>query len=167
MTSTAPSIALPQRVGPRPDTTPCAPHEQLDQTAPAALQEALWARMREMPGTGTRPSQVAPPGSRAVWLDAPGLGPMAFMVGREFAHLHPREDGSLHMVLDPSTRQAAMAAGWAERHPLAGKFAPAGTVMIYGPRDTQELETVWWLVQQSLRFASGEIPLPDDDGDGP
>lgn len=164
MTSTSPLPALPMRAGPRPATTPCAPHEQLDQTAPEACQETLWTRMRSLPGTTARPSQIAPPGSRAVWLDAAGMGPAAFMIGREFAHLHPREDGSLHLVLDPATHQAAMAAGWAERHPLAGKFAPSGTVMIYGPRDAQELETVWWLVQQSRRFASGEIPLPEEYG---
>jgi phospholipase/carboxylesterase len=137
----------------------------LDQTAPEALQELLWARMRALPGSTARASQIAPPGSRAIWLDAAGLGPAAFMIGREFAHLHPREDGSLHMVLDPATHRLAMEAGWAERHPLAGKFAPAGTVMIYGPRDAAELETVCLLVLQSHRFASGEIPLPDDYGD--
>lgn len=165
MTSTAASIDLPKRAGQRPGTTPCAPHEQLDQNAPEALQELLWARMRGIPGSTARPSQIAPPGSRAVWLNAAGLGPMAFMIGREFAHLHPREDGSLHMVLDPATHRLAMDAGWAERHPLAGKFAPAGTVMIYGPRDAEELETVWSLVQQSYRFASGDIPLPENYGD--
>lgn len=165
MPLSTPSIALPRRVGPRPDTTPCAPHEQLDQISPESRQEQLWERMRTLPDSNARPSEIAPPGTRAVWLNGAGIGATAFMIGREFAHLHPREDGSLHLVLDPATHRAAMAAGWAERHPLAGKFAPRGTVMVYGPRDSEELETVWFLVQQSHRFASGEIPLPDDYGD--
>lgn len=152
----------PERAGKRPKTTPTNPHEQLEQNAPAELQEELWKRMATLANTDARSSQIAPAGSRALWLRTDGIGPAAFMIGREFAHLHPKNDGSLHLTLDPGTRAQALETGWAEPHPLAGQFAPAGTVMVYGPRDDQELDVVWMIVQQSYRFASGQIPMPDE-----
>ncbi|MEJ7808387.1 MAG: luciferase family protein [Telluria sp.] len=148
---------LPQRQGPKPTTTPSTPHQQLDQTSPPDLQDALWLRMLSLAGTSARPSGVSVQGTRALWLDEAGNA-AAFMVGREFAHLHPAYDGSLHMTLDPQTHAFAMAGGWAEPHPLAGRFAPATTALIYGPRDEAEVDLVWWLVQQSHRYARGLKP---------
>lgn len=152
------------RTGSRPATTPKNPHEQLEQNAPAALQEALWERMRMLPGTAARSSAIAPPGSRALWLEDGTRSAMLFMIGREFVHLHPRHDGSLHLVLDGESCAAAKEAGWAERHPLAGQFAPANTVMVYGPRDDGELEVVWDLVRRSHAYATGAFPAAEADG---
>jgi Family of unknown function (DUF5519) len=152
-------LTLPTRRGDRPRTTPSNPHEQLEGNAPPALQEALWKRMAALPGVQTGHSHIAPAGSRALRLSGGGRGVAAFMIGSEFAHLHPAYDGSLHLTLDPATHTAAIAAGWAERHPLAGRFAPETTVMVYGPRDAAELETVFALVEQSLRYARGDIDV--------
>jgi phospholipase/carboxylesterase len=113
--------------------------------------------MAALPGVQTGHSHIAPPGSRALRLRDGGLGVAAFMVGREFAHLHPAYDGSLHMTLDPAQHAEALAAGWAERHPLAGRFAPSTTVMVYGPRDAAELETVMQLVERSMAYARGDL----------
>lgn len=146
---------IPTRAGSKPATTPRTPHMQLDQTSPLALQEALWQRMSALPGVVTGPSGISVPGTRAISLRTGGHDG-AFMVGREFAHLHPAHDGSLHMTLDPQTHALALAGGWAEPHPLAGRFAPATTALVYGPRAPEELEMVWWLVQQSYRYASGQ-----------
>lgn len=148
---------LPARQGHKPTTTPQAPHEQLDQTSPVELQERLWQRMLSLPGISARPSGIAPHGSRALWLEQAGNAE-SFMIGREFAHLHPAYDGSLHMTLDPKTHALALAGGWAEPHPLAGRFTSRTNAMVYGPRDEAELDVVWWLVQQSYRYASG-LPL--------
>lgn len=158
-------MELPRREGSRPRTTPTNPHEQLEQNAPEALQNALWERMTSLPATEGRHSGIAPPGSRALWMQGERRSPVAFMVGREFVHLHPRYDGSLHLVLDPESCAIAKSAGWAERHPLAGQFGPSTTVMVYGPRDQAELDVVWQIICQSYRFACGEVPLPDDYGD--
>ena len=44
----------------------------------------------------------------------------------------------------------------AERHPLAGRHGlPGNIVMVYGPRDDEELAVVEDLVRASHRFASG------------
>lgn len=151
--------ALPRRQGPKPLTTPATPHRQLDQTSPVELQERLWQAMAGLPGVYTRPSGISVPGARAICLEQGGHAG-AFMVGREFAHLHPAQDGSLHMTLDSDTHALALAGGWAEPHPLAGRFAPATTALVYGPRDGAELGIVWWLVQQSWRYASGQALAP-------
>jgi len=72
------------------------------------------------------------------------------MIEREFAHLHPPTDGSLHMSLPPDIVEVVVDNGWAEYHPLAGKYGlPRNIVMVYGPRDQAELEIVAGLVRAS------------------
>jgi len=142
------------------------PHQQLDQNAPPALQEALWQRMTGLDGCRPGRSGVSLPESRAVHLDGRlALGPEeAFMVGTEFAHLHGAVDGSLHVTLPPAVAAEVVERGWAEPHPLARLgVAPSTLVMLYGPRDEHELETVWRLVQTSYAFARG-TPQPDAAG---
>jgi hypothetical protein len=140
-----------KRRGPRPRTTPTNPHTQLDQIAPVAMQEALFARASGLAGVVVAGSHVSVPGARAFHLPACRQpAPGGFMVEREFAHLHPARDGSLHMALPPPIVDAVIENGWAERHPLAGKHGlPNNIVMVYGPRDAGELEIVFALVGAS------------------
>lgn len=149
---------LPKRMGAKPLTTLTNPHEQLNQNAPVELQEVLWNAITKLPQTFARPSGIAPEGSRALWTSL-GETPERFMIGREFVHLHPRYDGSLHMVLPPDWADAAIDAGWAERHPLAGRFTPASTVMVFGPRNEDELAIVSLLVRKAYEYATGAIWL--------
>lgn len=149
---------LPERNGPRPRTNPAMPHQQLDQVAPQELPEALFARCNELPGVVVGRSHVSVPGARAFHLDpAAGGSAEAFMRGTEFAHLHPPDDGSLHLVLTEDHAQAVIEAGWGEFHPLVELgVMPPTTVMIYGPRDEEELEVVWNIVQASYFNARGD-----------
>jgi hypothetical protein len=149
---------IPERSGPRPDTGPAMPHQQLSENAPAPLQEELWRRMSSLEGVRTGPSGVSLPETRALHLErelATGP-PEAFMVGTEFAHLHGAQDGSLHLALPLDLAREAIERGWAELHPLAraGRL-PETLVMVYGPRDEEELETVWDLVSASYDNARG------------
>jgi hypothetical protein len=139
------------RAGDRPRTTRTNPHTQLDQNAPVALQEKLFSLACGLPGVVVGPSHVSVPGARAFHLPAcrhpANLG---FMLEREFAHLHPPSDGSLHLSLPPTIVDTVIANGWAEYHPLAGKHGlPGNIVMVYGPRDEGELEIVGALVRAS------------------
>jgi phospholipase/carboxylesterase len=149
-------MALPSRTGPRPRTTPTNPHTQLDQLAPAAMQAELARRLFALDGVVERPSMISVPGARALWLadDVPAAGPGAFMIGREFAHVHPPYDGSLHAALPPALAEEAISAGWAEPHPMALRgVIPRSIVMLYGPRDPAELDVIVGLVEASLAQA--------------
>jgi hypothetical protein len=110
-----------------------------------------------LPGVVEEPSRISVPGARAAVLtgDRDVHGPRkAFFVGREFAHLHPAPDFSLHLHLPEPLAEEAVAAGWAELHPLvvAGEVAPT-RVMIFAPRDDQELGVVWRFIEMSHSFA--------------
>jgi hypothetical protein len=150
--------SLPNRTGPRPETGPAMPHQQLTQNAPLALQEALFTRAAGLPGVQVGRSGVSVPGARAFLLED-GLAagpPEAFMFGTEFAHLHPPYDGSLHLALPAEAAAGLERKGWGELHPLARMgVMPPTTLMVFGPRDADELEVVWTIVQASHGFARG------------
>jgi hypothetical protein len=148
---------LPQRAGERPRTTPTNPHTQLDQQ-PTDLRwiEELAERVFALPGVLKEPSRISVPGARALIL-APGEPtgpPEAFLIEREFAHLHPSPDHSLHAMLPIETADEAVAAGWAEPHPVALRgLIPRTAVMLYAPRDEAELDVIEGLVRASHAFA--------------
>jgi hypothetical protein len=150
-------FAANRRRGTRPLTTKTNPHTQLDQNAPVALQEALFDHMSGLPGVRVGDSHVSVAGARAFHLDdANNSSADAFMVEREFAHLHPPSDGSLHAALPLEHLELAIGNGWAERHLLAGRYGlPGNIVMIYGPRDEVELATVIELLDLTHRRAGG------------
>ncbi|HZD74280.1 MAG TPA: VOC family protein [Actinomycetota bacterium] len=163
--------SLPSRRGPRPATAGSLPHRQLDQQpTDAAVRDALTERTRQLPGVHQAPSVVSVPGARALVLghDERVGPPSAFFGDREFAHLHPPPDFSLHLTLPEGLAAAAVAAGWAEPHYLvATGELPATVVMVYAPRDRDELDVVWTLVRASHAFASGAIPDLETVSDRP
>jgi hypothetical protein len=152
--------ALPHRQGPRPRTTPTNPHTQLDQQpATRTIREQLAIRAFALPDVRERPSVVSVPGARALWLDesVPSGPQEAFLVGREFAHLHPYPDESLHLMLPPGLADQAVETGWGEPHPLARLgLISTNALMVYAPRDEHELEIVAALVESAYRFARGK-----------
>jgi hypothetical protein len=120
----------------------------------ATLTDLLFA----LPGVREQPSAISVPGARALWLESnDARGPRdAFLVGREFAHLHPSPEGSLHVALPPSIASEAITRGWAEIHPVARLgLIPGNVVMLYAPRDDAEVGVVLGLVRSALAFARG------------
>lgn len=151
--------ALPPRPGARPRTHKGLPHQQLDQQP---LDDTIRAQLAErifiLAGVAEAPSEISVLGARALVLrDATTGPPDAFLVGREFAHLHPSPDQSLHLTLPAERAFEAIKAGWAEFHPLVeqGQLPPT-VVMVYSPRNASELEVVHGLVRESYHFALGE-----------
>ncbi|MFH8350379.1 luciferase family protein [Streptomyces sp. NPDC018045] len=152
--------SLPPRAGDRPRTGSFLPHLQMSQISPPTLREAL---QRWMSATldGTRPgrSGISVPDSWALHLTAPPADTAVLMPprGTEFVHLHA--DGSLHLALHPDDQAAVLDAGWGERHPL---YHPqrANALMVYAPRDEDELAPVQHIVTASYRYATGRIPVP-------
>jgi hypothetical protein len=78
----------------------------------------------------------------------------AFLAGGEFAHLHP--DGSLHLTLPRDLGDEVVVQGWGEVHVDARvrRGSPI-FMMIYAPRDEDELEAVWRIFRMSYEFALG------------
>lgn len=148
------TFTLPPREGARPRTTAPThdnpfPHQQIDQRAPEDLQEELFQRASRLPGVVVGRSLVSLPESRAFHLDTESAGgpPEAFQRGREFAHIHTDNDGSLHLTLPPDLYAEVREKGWGEPHPVSG------TMMLFGPRDPGELEVAWQVLHASWQWA--------------
>lgn len=154
---------LPRRAGPRPRTYQGQPHTQLDQQPDARIRAQLGRRFGGFDGVDEQATGVrVVPGARALCL-APDVGagpPEAFITGREFAHLHALPDSSLHVVLPESLATEAVETGWGEFHPLAGTEVPATTLLVFAPRDPDEIDVVLGLVRQSYEFARGSMRSP-------
>ena len=149
---------LPERAGQRPNTTPTNPHTQLDQNPEEVLVRELAQKVFALSDVEERPSAISVPGARALWLrDEVPAGPQeTFMIGREFAHIHPLPDGSLHAALPPELAEEAIEKGWAEQHPVARMgYIPPNVVMIHAARNAGEIEIVAGLVTESYRYAGG------------
>jgi Family of unknown function (DUF5519) len=150
---------FPRRTGPKPRTTVHEPHQQIDQHADPALWDELHRLCFSLPSVTEEDSKISVPGARALVLDetvARGVNE-AFIIEREFAHIHPRPDASTHLKLPLELAVLAIGAGWAEPHNVVWLgLAPANTVMLFAPRTQEELDTIWSLVEESYRFACGE-----------
>ena len=151
---TVAGLELPARRGPRPTTHPANPHSQLDQQPVEAWVPRLLATtVFAIPDVVAGPSGVSVAGARALVLKEGRPAPAGgFMTGREFAHLHPAPDHSLHVVLTVADAGSVVAAGWGEPHPLAGTVAvPRGLTMVYAPRDAEEVAVVTQIVMAAAR----------------
>jgi hypothetical protein len=155
------NVDLPPRRGSRPTTTPTNPHMQLDQQpSDRAPRDELARRVFALADVEERPTRISVPGARALWLrdGVPAGPPDAFMIEREFAHLHPDPDHSLHMTLPYDVVPIAFEQGWAELHPVAARgLIPKTSVMVYAPRDDAEVDVVARLVEISWTFARGRF----------
>jgi len=158
----ATQLHLPQRAGPRPSTSNEIPHCQLDQQpGDSRYVDAIFAEALTWPSVLGGPSSISVEGARALTLDesaAPGPKE-AFMVGREFCHVHAQGDFSLHAALPLPLAAAAESEGWAEPHFFVrtGR-APATIVMLYAPRDRAEQDVILGLVRASYEFAIDQRP---------
>ena len=146
---------LPRRITPRPPTSKGMPHTQIGIAPEPAVDRELRRRAYALPGVLDRPTVISVPGARALWLadDVDLLRPESILRGREFAHIHP--DGSLHATLSPERAREAIAAGWAEPHPVAEQLGMAGLVMLYTPHTMEELDVVVALIVDSYNYVTG------------
>lgn len=150
-------MSLPQRVGPPPETQGHLPHSQLTQHGPDEVIQKLHDFCFAFPYVKNEKSGISVPGSRAMILeDGVPCDQAAFMIGREFAHIHPAPDnGSMHLMLPPDVARDVIAAGWGEDHYLVTQGQlPPGFIMVFSPRDEVELETVKQIVTRSYNFAT-------------
>jgi hypothetical protein len=81
-----------------------------------------------------------------------------FVIGREFAHIHPVPGCSLHAALSPEVAEEAVEKGWAEQRPAACQgYILEHVVMTYALRNEQEVEIVVGLVDDiAPQYAIGD-----------
>ncbi|KZT28977.1 hypothetical protein NEOLEDRAFT_1107583 [Neolentinus lepideus HHB14362 ss-1] len=72
---------------------------------------------------------------------------------REIGHVHADVDYSMHLMLAPGDCKLVIEHGWGERHPLGGtQFVPAQLLLLYAPRDEEELAVVQRITKASIGF---------------
>lgn len=151
---------LPEREGAVPQMTLANPQEQLEQF-PEDWQVIvdLAAHAFALADVVERPTQIAPDGSRALNLaESVPANSEAFLVGREFAHIHNPPIGSMHATLPEPYRSLALKKGWVLRHPFAVRgIGPRAAVFIFAPRNQQELQWAKLLLEISHAWANGTI----------
>lgn len=152
---------LPYRPGPRPIVAGIAPQRQLDQHGTHEHYHALRRTLENL--AQTRPQKF---GTARSCLEKHGLGlfarrPVNVTCNGEVCHVHD-SDHSLHMNLHPDDIAEVLAKGWGQRHPLAckGWFGPMPVpeefIMIYAPRDDQELQIVCKIIEAAIWFVAAE-----------
>ncbi len=149
-------VSVPVRQGPKPVTTPAPaktpwPQSQVSDNAPPEIQTAIVDRILTLADVSIGPSVISVPGARGFFLDDRLFKAPRF-AGTEFAHIHPEWDGSFHLMLSPDLVNKVGWSGWGEFHPRSDKV-----VMVYGPRNDEELETVLELVTIAYRYSKGEF----------
>ena len=154
-------LNLAIRSGAKPETTSRLPHPQLTQYGPDDIIGKLHEWCFSLPSVANEPSGISVPGARALVLhDNKECNHEAFMIGREFAHIHPHPDnGSMHVKLPADDALEVIETGWGESHYLVTQgHYPMGLVMVFSPRDENELETIKKIVSRSYDYATGTSP---------
>ena len=150
-------LSLPSRQGLPPSVTEGIPHIQQDQTSSPEVMEALASWAFSLPSVVELPSAASLPGARALTLaDDLQANDDAMIVGREFAHIHANPGaGSLHLRLPADEAGVVIDAGWGVWHPFALEGSMPGLIMVFAPRDADDLEVVKLIVGASVEYADG------------
>ena len=154
---------LPERSGPRTQTSGTVPHVQIGVEPVTAVNDELYRRAFALPGVEDRPTIVSLPGARGMWLsdDIALAHPEAIVNGREFAHIHP--DGSLHAPLPFERALEVAEKGWGERHPWADQREGwDGFVMLFTPQSMAELDIIFQLIVESYNHVTGQTVQASD-----
>jgi hypothetical protein len=77
---------------------------------------------------------------------------------REIAHVHTGDksgDFSLHLVLTPNDCKEVIQKQWGERMTLAGTLVPQEYLIVYTPRNKEEVAVVKDIVFAAIVFMTG------------
>lgn len=147
--------ALPPRKGPRPATTGREiPHDQLEDFSPPEIRDELITRAKALPGVFMTQSQVSEPSSLALRLNRQDRAFEAFLHPSvdEFGHIH--RSGFMHLAVPMESLGPLTELGWVEPHPISRRPEfPSSIVMLYAPRDADELEVAAAVMQASYEQA--------------
>ncbi|USP74429.1 hypothetical protein yc1106_01703 [Curvularia clavata] len=160
--------ALPHRTGTKPEIRGIAPQRQQTQRSTREVYSSLVRKIQEL---ASDPRNRLTERTSCFEKHSSGLFtsmPITRTCGGEICHAHP-SDGSMHMTLHPADANLMMAHGWGERHPLARggwcrKFVPREFMLVYAPRDDEEVEIVTKIIAASVWWVSGIDVSGDADG---
>jgi hypothetical protein len=148
------------RAGPRPATTTHLPHLQMDQFPTEKIFTQFLESCKNLDHLHVQESRIATPFTTALRLDdRVACGPPeAFLDDHEFCHIHPLPHGTIHLTLPIQIQKAASDAGWVERHLMSSAaFVPKTFVIVYAPRNSEELAIILKIVNASAHFAMGKF----------
>jgi Family of unknown function (DUF5519) len=153
-------LELPAREGPRPQTGPAMPHVQLSDRGDLAEAQRIVEAIGALPGVRLGRSKVSDPRSIAFHLDDDLVraSEEEAPLGGEFAHVHPFDGGSQHLVLPSDWGDHLIEKGWAEPHPIAERLPRPVLFMVYGPRVPAETEHVIEITKASYAHLRGVDP---------
>lgn len=136
-----------------------APQRQQTQRSSAAVYKMLVAELKTL---AKEPANMLLERTSCFEKHSSGLfasTPITRVCGGEICHAHP-SDGSLHLSLHPADAKLLIENGWGERHPLAKggwfrRFVPKEFVLVYAPRNEEEVAVVMKVVAASVWWVSG------------
>ncbi|KAL5333444.1 hypothetical protein BJX70DRAFT_403553 [Aspergillus crustosus] len=173
---------FPLRPGSRPTVAGIAPQRQLTQKASPAMYDALAIEVQrlalshpktlytatscfEKHSTGIfyrQPTTPSPASSAKSPKRPSTTHNHRITCNGEVCHSHP-SDGSLHLTLHPADVKLVLERGWGQRHPLARdswwwvtRIVPTGFVMIYAPRNEDEVKVVGEIIRAAGGWVSGK-----------
>ncbi|KAJ2897271.1 hypothetical protein MKZ38_004825 [Zalerion maritima] len=152
---------LPYRLGPRPQVAGIAPQRQLDQPGDQACYSALRRSLEHFAETRHENFAIAVSCFEKNGLALFAKRPIHKTCGGEICHIHD-SDRSLHLTLTAEDITEILEKGWGQRHPLARDQAwppmpvPKGFVMVYAPRDMEELGIVLRIIEAAVWYCAQE-----------
>ncbi len=152
-------LNLSNREDSAPLTTSTSPHKQLSQNGAYHIHHQLMLWTNTIRLIEIKPSIISKSGATGLFLseNVKTVNPHA-VIHREFGHIHPYPDGSLHLFLPMTDAKEIVLKGWGEYHPLAfRKEVPSNFIMLYSPRSEGELSLVKEIVLRSYSFAAASI----------
>lgn len=151
---------LPERDGTRPVVAGIAPQRQLDQ--PGSLRAYLAVRAALTSLALNNPYRLR---TGVSCFEKQGLAlfshsPLNATCRGEVCHVH-HSDRSFHMNMHPSDAAVVIEKGWGQRHPLAcggwvGRYVPKEFLMVYAPRNDEEVKAVLKIVECAAWWVTGE-----------
>lgn len=159
---------IPTRKGRRPSTI-CGPlHIQWSGSGDTKCVRGLITEVLTWPDVESTPPVVNSPDLISIRLkQAQGATrSSAATAVKEFAKVY-LEASTIYLTLPLVTAHFAILHGWAEPHYLASHgLMPAGTLLLYTPRDESELEVCHFHFSRAYEHARASVAGTPTDGDG-
>ena len=149
-------FATKKRAGSRPATTNVNPHKQVEQNGGVEFAQGLVEFVKTLPGVYLGDTYIGEQGTTAFLLKPDMVKGTrdSFLLQNEFGHIHSSPDFSLHAAIPDFYVPIVHENGWGESHPMAKKgIIPGTNMMLYSPRNGEELSVLNELLEISWAFA--------------